>query len=122
MSYIADECFRLVKYSILLGHCVREIRGMCGYMPRLLLYRCNTQGLAWPHCASHTTNQEDSMIKVKLGIFGFLTIYIYIYIYISLVDLCVVQGHCGRRETKAYSFLASARGLGYRAMPPYLWS
>ena len=29
---------------------------------------------------------------------------------------------CRARETKAYSFLASARGLGYRAMPPYLWS
>ena len=29
---------------------------------------------------------------------------------------------CGSRGTKAYSFLASARGLGYRAMPPYLRS
>ena len=34
---------------------------------------------------------------------------------------CVVHGHCRPQETKAYSFLASARGLGYRAMPPYLW-
>ena len=29
---------------------------------------------------------------------------------------------CRPQETKAYSFLALARGLGYRAMPPYLWS
>ena len=28
---------------------------------------------------------------------------------------------CGPRETKAYSFLALARGLGYRTLPPSLW-
>ena len=39
----------------------------------------------------------------------------------NLVGLCGASvDTCGPQETKAYSFLASAWGLGYRAMPPYL--
>ena len=76
-------------------------------------------GLARPHCASYTAEQGDSMIKVNMS---FLFFYIFFKAMCATCWLVWCMDTCRPRETKAYSFLASARGLGYRAMAPYLWS
>ena len=70
-------------------------------MASLLLNKGVLQGyvLTWPPYASNTTEHTTTCWLVWCA-----------------------DTSCRPRETKAYSFLASARGLGYRAMPPYLWS